>query len=143
MVSLRLVLTNPMLCINSTKWPYMATPLTSQPSASTPGFSSTHHYRYTHSFVIKSITGCQNVTYLHVCLIQVRLVRSKPRCDEFDASFAESYSVYQRYQMTVHGDTPTDCDQATFTQFLVDSPLKVLVFTPFGIQGKFIHWVQF
>lgn len=56
---------------------------------------------------------------------QIRLVRSKPRSPEFEASFKESYQVYKKYQMMIHGDPEDKPTERQYTRFLVDSPLKV------------------
>ncbi|XP_069468061.1 arginyl-tRNA--protein transferase 1 isoform X1 [Ambystoma mexicanum] len=46
-------------------------------------------------------------------VLEVRLVQSSPGSAQFKATFQESYQVYKRYQMTVHGDPP---DKPTVSQ---------------------------
>ncbi|CAL8078011.1 unnamed protein product [Calicophoron daubneyi] len=55
--------------------------------------------------------------------LEIRLVRSSPRSDQFRASFEASHLVYQKYQMAVHGDKEDECTVSQFERFLVDSPL--------------------
>ena len=55
--------------------------------------------------------------------LDVKLVRSSPPSPEFERMFEESYAVYKKYQMAIHHDKESDCDQKQFKRFLVDSPL--------------------
>lgn len=43
---------------------------------------------------------------------------------------AESYALYKRYQMAVHGDKPTECTDKQYTRFLCDNPLIREPFPP-------------
>ena len=52
-------------------------------------------------------------------------MRSSPRSEEFEASFEESFTVYKKYQMAIHGDPPEKPTQRQYTSFLVESPLQV------------------
>lgn len=45
--------------------------------------------------------------------------------DEFLNALDTSASLYKKYQMTIHGDTPDQCDKKSFINFLVRSPLQV------------------
>lgn len=45
--------------------------------------------------------------------------------EEFLNTLDMSASLYKKYQMTIHGDTPDQCDQKSFFNFLVRSPLQV------------------
>lgn len=45
--------------------------------------------------------------------------------DEFLNTLETSASLYQKYQMAIHGDTPEQCNQKSFLNFLVRSPLQV------------------
>lgn len=56
---------------------------------------------------------------------QVRLVRSQPSSTEFQNSFEESFNVYRRYQMAIHGDSESKCTESQYKRFLVKSPLEV------------------
>ena len=58
---------------------------------------------------------------------QLKLVRSSPRSQEFERSLQESYNVYKRYQITIHGDPPEKPSERQFCRFLVDSPLEVFL----------------
>lgn len=45
----------------------------------------------------------------------------------------ESYELYKRYQVAVHGDKPEDISEKSFSRFLIESPLcpdKVTLFPP-------------
>jgi arginyl-tRNA--protein-N-Asp/Glu arginylyltransferase len=44
---------------------------------------------------------------------------------DFQASYEESYQVYKRYQMVIHGETEEENGIQQFKRFLVDSPLIV------------------
>lgn len=56
--------------------------------------------------------------------LEVRLVRSSPRSQEFVDSLSESHSVYHRYQMCIHKDPEDKPSLKQYTRFLVDSPLE-------------------
>ncbi len=58
--------------------------------------------------------------------LQLRLVRSQPRSEQFYHSHKESHKVYHSYQMAVHGDPPDKPSEKQYTRFLVTSPLEVL-----------------
>ena len=58
---------------------------------------------------------------------QVKLIRSNPKSDEFERTFEESYRVFRKYQMSIHKETEEDSDRMQFTDFLVKSPLEVLI----------------
>lgn len=45
--------------------------------------------------------------------------------EEFLSTLDTSASLYKKYQMAIHGDTPEQCDQKSFFNFLVRSPLQV------------------
>jgi len=53
----------------------------------------------------------------------LRLVKADLKDPDFFQSFPESFSVYQRYQQTVHKETEDECDFQTFASFLCESPL--------------------
>ncbi|KAM0735389.1 Arginyl-tRNA--protein transferase 1 [Formica fusca] len=44
--------------------------------------------------------------------------------DEFLSTFDASANLYKRYQMVIHNDTPEECNQKSFFNFLVKSPLQ-------------------
>lgn len=59
--------------------------------------------------------------------LQVRLVRSQPSSAEFLQTFKKAHHVYQRYQITVHGDTADKCNESQYKRFLCNSPLEVVL----------------
>ncbi|XP_044739913.1 arginyl-tRNA--protein transferase 1 [Chrysoperla carnea] len=46
------------------------------------------------------------------------------RMDTSDETFNVSAQLFAKYQMRIHREPPDECDEETFTEFLVDSPLK-------------------
>lgn len=58
-------------------------------------------------------------------LIQITLVRSNPKSEEFERTFKDSHRVFKKYQMTIHKEDEHECDVASFVDFLVKSPLEV------------------
>ena len=55
--------------------------------------------------------------------LDVRLIQSSPPSEEFNATFKESYSLFKKYQMSVHKKKEEDCQESGFRRFLCDSPL--------------------
>lgn len=74
-------------------------------------------------------------------LSQIALCRTAPESLQFRLSFHESYAIYRTYQMTVHKDSPEECDKFGYKRFLVDSPLEVirLLFTDLAFC---VQWVK-
>ncbi|KAL9846618.1 arginyl-tRNA--protein transferase 1 isoform 1-T1 [Geothlypis trichas] len=56
--------------------------------------------------------------------LEVRLVPVSFEDPQFKSSFNQSASLFAKYQMSVHKDTPSDCGENEFTRFLCDSPLE-------------------
>ncbi|XP_045127346.1 arginyl-tRNA--protein transferase 1-like isoform X3 [Portunus trituberculatus] len=56
--------------------------------------------------------------------LEVRLVRSQPSSAEFLQSFKKAHQLYQKYQITIHGDTADKCNESQFKRFLCNSPLE-------------------
>ncbi|XP_026560688.1 arginyl-tRNA--protein transferase 1 isoform X1 [Pseudonaja textilis] len=56
--------------------------------------------------------------------IEVRLVPVSFEDPQFSSSFTQSATLFAKYQMTIHKDTPFECDKDQFTRFLCDSPLE-------------------
>lgn len=56
--------------------------------------------------------------------LEFRLVRSYPPSEEFTRTLAESHRVYKRYQMSVHGDSESECSLSQFKRFLCESSLQ-------------------
>lgn len=53
-----------------------------------------------------------------------RLLRSYPPSEDFLSTLKESHAVYQRYQMKIHGDSPSACSFSQFKRFLCESTLE-------------------
>ena len=53
-----------------------------------------------------------------------RLVKADEADPDFISSFSESLLVYQKYQMSVHGDKVDKCTDKQFRRFLCSSPLQ-------------------
>lgn len=56
--------------------------------------------------------------------LEVQTVSSCSGSAEFDATFRQSWKVFEKYQMGIHKDTESQCDKSSFRRFLVDSPLQ-------------------
>ncbi|KAM6185936.1 arginyl-tRNA--protein transferase 1 isoform 1-T1 [Rhynchocyon petersi] len=56
--------------------------------------------------------------------LEVRLVPASFEDPEFKSSFSQSFSLYAKYQMTIHQDPPDECGKTEFTRFLCSSPLE-------------------
>lgn len=56
--------------------------------------------------------------------LEFRLLRSYPPTEEFTRTLKESHSVYERYQMAIHGDKKTECTLSQFKRFLCESSLQ-------------------
>ena len=56
--------------------------------------------------------------------LEFRLLRSYPPSEEFTRTLSESHSVYERYQMAIHGDSKSECSLSQFKRFLCQSSLQ-------------------
>ena len=56
--------------------------------------------------------------------LEFRLIRSYPPSEEFTRTLNESHSIYERYQMAIHGDEKADCTLSQFQRFLCQSTLR-------------------
>lgn len=56
--------------------------------------------------------------------LEIVTVRSNPPSPEFEATFTESWKVFESYQISIHKDSKSECDKHRFRRFLVDSPLQ-------------------
>ncbi|XP_004579820.2 arginyl-tRNA--protein transferase 1 isoform X4 [Ochotona princeps] len=56
--------------------------------------------------------------------LEVRLVPVSFEDPEFKSSFSQSFSLYAKYQMSIHQDPPEECGKTEFTRFLCSSPLE-------------------
>ncbi|XP_011158438.1 arginyl-tRNA--protein transferase 1 isoform X3 [Solenopsis invicta] len=75
-----------------------------------------------HGVSIEKLTEQQYTRFLVKSPLQIKLVRVLS--DEFVNTLETSAGLYQKYQMAIHGDTPDQCDQKSFFNFLVRSPLQ-------------------
>ncbi|KAL6259837.1 hypothetical protein P5V15_009747 [Pogonomyrmex californicus] len=71
---------------------------------------------------VKNIEELFEEIYTGLKKLEIKLMRVMS--DEFMSTFEVSASLYKKYQMTIHGDTPDECDQKSFFDFLVRSPLQ-------------------
>ena len=55
--------------------------------------------------------------------LEIRLLNAQSSDSQFMESFQESFEVYRKYQVTVHGDKPEKCSAKQFKRFLCDSSL--------------------
>ncbi|KFW89267.1 Arginyl-tRNA--protein transferase 1, partial [Phalacrocorax carbo] len=56
--------------------------------------------------------------------LEVRLVPASFEDPQFKSSFNQSATLFAKYQMAIHKDTPSECGETEFTRFLCDSPLE-------------------
>ncbi|KAL0118102.1 hypothetical protein PUN28_009046 [Cardiocondyla obscurior] len=70
----------------------------------------------------KTIEELFEEVYTGLKKLEIKLVRVMS--DEFLDTIDASASLYKKYQMAIHGDTPDQCDQKSFFSFLVRSPLQ-------------------
>ncbi|KAM9476861.1 arginyl-tRNA--protein transferase 1 isoform 1-T1 [Clarias gariepinus] len=56
--------------------------------------------------------------------LEVRLVPVSFEDPDFLTSYEQSAELFACYQMAVHGDVPSECDEIQFKRFLCDSPLE-------------------
>ncbi|KAM6997504.1 arginyl-tRNA--protein transferase 1 isoform 2-T2 [Tautogolabrus adspersus] len=56
--------------------------------------------------------------------LEVRLVPVSFEDPQFTASYEQSAALYACYQMSIHGDDPSECSESEFRRFLCDSPLE-------------------
>lgn len=64
--------------------------------------------------------------------------------DTSDETFNVSALLFAKYQMRIHREPPDECDEETFTEFLVDSPLKVSKnFFMYFIMLHFLLFINF
>ncbi|XP_032691511.1 arginyl-tRNA--protein transferase 1 isoform X1 [Odontomachus brunneus] len=71
----------------------------------------------------KSLEELFDEVYTGLKKFEIKLVRVMS--DEFLTTLDASASVYKKYQMAIHGDSPEECDRKSFFNFLVKSPLQV------------------
>uniref|UniRef100_A0A8C9VZV2 Arginyl-tRNA--protein transferase 1 n=1 Tax=Scleropages formosus TaxID=113540 RepID=A0A8C9VZV2_SCLFO len=88
------------------------------PSGPTPTTALSPQAKTLEEFVVESLPD----NAIHN--LEVRLVPVNFEDPEFMASFDESAALFARYQMAIHGDTPSECSESEFRRFLCDSPLE-------------------
>ncbi|XP_029676856.1 arginyl-tRNA--protein transferase 1 isoform X2 [Formica exsecta] len=71
---------------------------------------------------IKPLEELFDEVYTGLKKLEMKLVRVMS--DEFLSTFDASANLYKRYQMVIHNDTPEECNQKSFFNFLVKSPLQ-------------------
>ncbi|XP_018398140.1 PREDICTED: arginyl-tRNA--protein transferase 1 isoform X2 [Cyphomyrmex costatus] len=71
---------------------------------------------------IRTVEELFEEVYTGLKKLEMKLVRVMS--DEFLNTLETSANLYKKYQMTIHGDTPEQCDQKAFYNFLVKSPLQ-------------------
>ncbi|KAG8228892.1 hypothetical protein J437_LFUL007629 [Ladona fulva] len=54
----------------------------------------------------------------------IKLVRTSPKSKEYRETERESFQLYRKYQIVIHGDEPNEVTKSGFVGFLVDSPLE-------------------
>ncbi|XP_056106624.1 arginyl-tRNA--protein transferase 1 isoform X5 [Rhinichthys klamathensis goyatoka] len=92
-------------------------PVSSSPSPA-PSKSSSNQPKSLEEFITEYLPNDP----LH--RLEVRLVPVSFEDPDFLASYKQSVALYARYQMTVHGDAPSECGESEFKRFLCDSPLE-------------------
>ncbi|XP_020290235.1 arginyl-tRNA--protein transferase 1 isoform X1 [Pseudomyrmex gracilis] len=75
-----------------------------------------------HGVPAEKVTEQQYTRFLVKSPLQMKLVRVMS--DEFLSNFDVSANLYKKYQMAIHGDSPDECNQTSFYNFLVKSPLQ-------------------
>lgn len=68
--------------------------------------------------------------------LETKMVQCYPPSQEFTSTFIESYALYKKYQMAVHGDKEEDLSERSFRRFLCDTPL-ISLDGPVGWQNKY------
>ena len=58
--------------------------------------------------------------------LETKMVVCYPPSREFTSTFIESYAIYKKYQMMVHGDKEEELSERSFRRFLCDTPLIAL-----------------
>uniref|UniRef100_UPI00398F865B arginyl-tRNA--protein transferase 1 isoform X5 n=1 Tax=Pristiophorus japonicus TaxID=55135 RepID=UPI00398F865B len=56
--------------------------------------------------------------------LEVKLVPVSSDDPDFTESFNQSATLYAKYQMAVHQDSPDECSESEYTRFLCQSPLQ-------------------
>ncbi|XP_036147592.1 arginyl-tRNA--protein transferase 1 isoform X2 [Monomorium pharaonis] len=74
------------------------------------------------NYIKKEMEELFEEVYTGVKKLETKLVRVMS--DEFLTTLETSAKLYQKYQMAIHGDTPDQCNQSSFVNFLVRSPLQ-------------------
>lgn len=59
--------------------------------------------------------------------LELKLVRSNPKSQDFLSTYVAAHKVYHKYQTTIHKDPPEKPNLKQYTRFLVDSPLEAVI----------------
>lgn len=68
--------------------------------------------------------------------LEIKVVECYPPSPELTSTFLESYALYKKYQMAVHGDKEEDLSERSFRRFLCDTPL-ISLDGPHGWESKY------
>ena len=68
--------------------------------------------------------------------LETKMVECYPPSQEFISTFLESYMLYKKYQMAVHGDKEEEISERSFRRFLCDTPL-ISLDGPRGWENKY------
>ena len=68
--------------------------------------------------------------------LETKMVQCYPHSQEFTSTFIESYMLYKKYQVLVHGDKEEELSERSFRRFLCDTPL-ISLDGPRGWENKY------
>ena len=68
--------------------------------------------------------------------LETKIVACNPVSTEFIATFPESFALFKKYQIAVHGDKEEDVNESSYRRFLCDTPL-ITVDGPKGWKEKY------
>ena len=68
--------------------------------------------------------------------LETKIVACNPVSTEFIATFPESFALFKKYQIAVHGDKEEDVIESSYRRFLCDTPL-ITVDGPMGWKEKY------
>ncbi|KAG8273799.1 Arginyl-tRNA--protein transferase 1 [Homalodisca vitripennis] len=75
-----------------------------------------------HNDPLEKVSERQFRRFLVNSPLKIRLVNvTSP---EMNRTFDTSWALFAKYQMAIHNEEPDECDQSSFSNFLVNSPLK-------------------
>ena len=68
--------------------------------------------------------------------LETKMVQCYPPTQEFISTFIESYMLYKKYQVAIHGDKEEELSERSFRRFLCDTPL-ISLDGPVGWESKY------